>query len=278
MRIDWQALEIAFDSAGPEVQAWLDLRTGEVLLCYAMEDVAERADFADRVAADPDRYAEVQAPGSSELWRWMAEFAESLRDERLRDLLEVALRGTGAFHRFQEILHIHAPEQRERWHAIRDARMREAIERWVAGLDLEVENAPPRPGASVPPTEATSDVPDCPFCRPDRAPVVETALARALPDALPASPGHTFVVPCRHVATYLDCTHAEQRAIWEMVGDVCARLEAERRPSGFDIAIAAADAANETVAHCHIDVTPRFQGHARSRPGGIHKTLPPRAA
>src|SRR5574341_199574 len=105
MRIDWQALEIAFESAGAEVQAWLDLRTGEVLLCYGMEDAAERQDFADRVAADPDRYVEVEAPDSRELWRWMAEFAESLRDERLRDLLEVALRGQGAFHRFQEILH-----------------------------------------------------------------------------------------------------------------------------------------------------------------------------
>lgn len=65
MRIDWQALEIAFDSAEPEVQAWLDLRTGEVLLCYAMEQEAERAEFADRIAKHPDRYAEVKPPGNA---------------------------------------------------------------------------------------------------------------------------------------------------------------------------------------------------------------------
>jgi len=157
MRIDWQALEIAFDSAGPEAQAWLDLSNGEVLLCYAMEDEAERAEFADRIAKHPDRYAEVKAPGSRELWRWMAEFAESLRDERLRDLLEVALRGQGAFHRFQEILHTHAPAQRERWHAVRDAQLREAIVRWVAALPVEVEN-PPRREAAVPSAPAGAGI------------------------------------------------------------------------------------------------------------------------
>ena len=62
MRIDWQALEIAFDSAGPEVQAWLDLRTGEVLLCYAMEAEEERAEFADRIAKHPDPQAHAYAP------------------------------------------------------------------------------------------------------------------------------------------------------------------------------------------------------------------------
>ncbi|MGH2669486.1 MAG: hypothetical protein ACRDH5_10320, partial [bacterium] len=73
MRIDWQQLEIAFESVGPEVRAWLDVGTGDVILCYAMEDLAEGKEYTDRVAEDPDRYVEVEAPDSHELWRWMAE-------------------------------------------------------------------------------------------------------------------------------------------------------------------------------------------------------------
>jgi len=46
----------------------------------------------------------------------MAEFIDSVNDNRLRALLDVATKGKGGFRRFKDVLQEH-PEQRERWFA-----------------------------------------------------------------------------------------------------------------------------------------------------------------
>lgn len=61
----------------------------------------------------------------------MAEFATSVRHPHLRELLDVALRGRGAFRRFKDVLADH-PAERERWFRLRDGRMREAMVDWLS--------------------------------------------------------------------------------------------------------------------------------------------------
>lgn len=51
--------------------------------------------------------------------------------------------------------------------------------------------------------------PTCIFCTPDREILAESTHALAFADAFPVSPGHTLVVPRRHVATIFDLPEDE---------------------------------------------------------------------
>src|SRR5687767_4907214 len=75
----------------------------------------------------------------------------------------------------------------------------------------------------------------CPFCEPDREPLIERALVRALLDAFPVSRGHALVVPKRHVASYFGCTLDERAALWQLVDDVREHLESKHKPAGFNV-------------------------------------------
>ena len=72
----------------------------------------------------------------------MAEFTGTVRDAQLRDRLEVALDGRGAFRRFKNVL-LEFPAERERWFAFRDQRLHAAAREWLAELRIEPTTAPP---------------------------------------------------------------------------------------------------------------------------------------
>jgi hypothetical protein len=80
------------------------------------------------------RLIEVEPLPSSTEYGWMAEFAASVRNQRVRALLDVALDGRGAFRRFKDVLAGY-PSERERWFAFRDQRVREAMREWLAEVN-----------------------------------------------------------------------------------------------------------------------------------------------
>jgi len=105
----------------------LDLRTGEILTWSGAYSDSEEIDaVTDPIDAEPDRYVEIEAPDSSEQWQWMADFAATVGNSGIRELLEVALDGKGAFRRFRNVL-AGRPEE-ACWFAQRAARVHEAID------------------------------------------------------------------------------------------------------------------------------------------------------
>jgi hypothetical protein len=142
VQIDWDELEDAFDWNDPESHAYLDLETGEVVQWSELLDEEERSEITERIDDDPDRYAVIEPPSSGEAWRWMAAFAATVADPGLRRLLDLALGGKGAFGRFKRAMDDH-PAERERWFAFRDERLHEAIEAWLAELEIEIADPPP---------------------------------------------------------------------------------------------------------------------------------------
>ena len=56
----------------------------------------------------------------------MVQFTRTIDDPRLRELLEVALDGRGAFRRFKDML-ARWPKERERWFAFHDKCLRNAM-------------------------------------------------------------------------------------------------------------------------------------------------------
>lgn len=145
--VDLQELGLALTSDAAGWQGFLDLRTGEVLLVPVDrpgEDDAWPSDEELDAGVAAGRFLVVEPLGARVEWDWMAEFAASVPDARLRERLERALAGRGAFRRFKGAL-LAAPAERARWFAHRDARLDRLAREWLAARGIEP--APPaRPG------------------------------------------------------------------------------------------------------------------------------------
>jgi diadenosine tetraphosphate (Ap4A) HIT family hydrolase len=119
---------------------------------------------------------------------------------------------------------------------------------------------------------------ECPFCTlpPDRI-VARSALALAVRDAFPASPGHTLIVPRRHVGSFFEVTAEERAEMLALLDAAKAQIDAEHRPDGYNIGINDGAAAGQTVAHLHLHLIPRYRGDVPDPRGGVRWVLAERA-
>jgi diadenosine tetraphosphate (Ap4A) HIT family hydrolase len=102
-------------------------------------------------------------------------------------------------------------------------------------------------------------------------------LAVALHDGFPVSPGHTLIVPRRHIASPSEATPEEFAAIWSLLIEARAGIERELKPDGFNIGVNDGRAAGQTVMHLHVHLIPRFAGDSPDPRGGVRWVLPEKA-
>lgn len=106
--------------------------------------------------------------------------------------------------------------------------------------------------------------------------VAANALAFAIRDKFPVSPGHTLVIPRRVIATWFEATTEERLALFDLVDVVKAELDATLQPDGYNVGFNAGAAAGQTVFHLHVHVIPRFRGDMDDPRGGIRHAIPSR--
>ena len=138
-------LQTALVTSDAGTTFYFDRQTGEtVIVAEELDDVIgmpSREDVEDGVVAG--RLIQIIPVSSSVEYRWMVEFTGTVADDRLRDRLEVALDGRGPFRRFKNALSYH-PDERERWFALRDARLREVAREWLAAHGIRAPSPPER--------------------------------------------------------------------------------------------------------------------------------------
>ena len=110
---------------------------------------------------------------------------------------------------------------------------------------------------------------------PDRH-IASNALAFAIWDGFPVSPGHALVIPRRVVPTWFEASAAEQRALFELVECVKALVDDAIGPDGYNVGFNAGAAAGQTVMHLHLHVIPRFVGDVPDPRGGVRGVVPDR--
>jgi diadenosine tetraphosphate (Ap4A) HIT family hydrolase len=120
---------------------------------------------------------------------------------------------------------------------------------------------------------------DCPFCARLAGGEVTLweDLAAAFPDAFPVNPGHSLVVPRRHVSNFFQLTAQEQGAVWRLVAATKERLDRERAPAGYNVGINVGAAGGQTVWHAHVHVIPRYAGDVNDPRGGVRWVIRARA-
>jgi hypothetical protein len=171
----------AFDCDPDEVTSYLDVETGTVVPVFedarhdqeavsaqlpdhlpsgSLDDqraaLADAIENADYLSSEPGqieaaflverdsatRYVEVPRVTSSVGHQMMEAFIATVRAPTLRDRLDDAIRGRGAFRRFKDTLRREADET-DRWYAFKQERLAERARRWLdsEGIDLADETA-----------------------------------------------------------------------------------------------------------------------------------------
>lgn len=161
LRINRIDLEMVFEPGNDESSAYLDTETGAVILVEnalfrELEDSEDieavllaKADLADwqrrqlldaaRIEADTvHHYRQLPKQNSRAGYQDMQEYIWSLEDERLREQLEEAIQGSGAFRRFNDMLSRY-PEVKKHWFRFRDERVRQRMSDWLASEGIEAE-------------------------------------------------------------------------------------------------------------------------------------------
>ena len=103
--------------------------------------------------------------------------------------------------------------------------------------------------------------------------IASNELAVAFPDANPASPGHTLIVPRRVVASWFQTTSEEQIAVLELMATVKQHLDGRFHPDGYNIGFNDGEAAGQTIFHLHLHVIPRYRGDMTDPRGRIRHAV-----
>ena len=118
----------------------------------------------------------------------------------------------------------------------------------------------------------------CPFCTlpPERI-IDSNELAIVIRDGYPVSPGHTLIIPKRHIGSWFEITPKEQSAMLDLLHSAKAKLETEHQPDGYNIGINDGPTAGQTVPHLHMHLIPRYQGDLEDPRGGVRWIIPGKA-
>lgn len=118
----------------------------------------------------------------------------------------------------------------------------------------------------------------CPFCQiPSERIVLANELAFVIRDGYPISPGHTLVIPRRHVGSFFEITEAERGAMLQLLDQARNGLVPEFKPDGWNIGINDGASAGQTVPHLHLHLIPRYQGDREDPRGGVRWIIPEKA-
>lgn len=100
----------------------------------------------------------------------------------------------------------------------------------------------------------------CPFCDEmslQNRLIKENELAKAFLTNIPIVPGHTLIIPKRHVMKFSELSQDESKSIFELMNDICHALRAAFDTIGFNFAWNEGKAAGQSVPHFHLHIVPR---------------------
>ena len=116
---------------------------------------------------------------------------------------------------------------------------------------------------------------NCPFCAIENSRILaQNDLVVAFFDGFPVNPGHTLIIPRRHVAVYFDLTDAEKTAIWKMADYCKVLIDEQFKPDGYNIGINIGSTAGQSIPHVHLHLIPRYKGDTPNPRGGVRGVIP----
>lgn len=135
--IDWVEFEGALENNSPELKSYLNLFSGDVIRVF------DGSDKLKEISSDTnEEYVLIDPISSREQYCWMEEFIEIVEDASLKDKLNIAIDGKGAFRRFKDVLMAY-PVEREKWFTKRSSKLYAHMIEWLKKKHIEPANIPP---------------------------------------------------------------------------------------------------------------------------------------
>ncbi|MGD9763984.1 MAG: HIT family protein [Candidatus Binatia bacterium] len=119
-----------------------------------------------------------------------------------------------------------------------------------------------------------TDPANCVFCHAEDRELFGNSLAFATRDGMPATKGHTLVIPRRHCLDFFSLSPEEATAMFELICRV--RKDLDRQdppPDGYNVGVNVGVAGGQGVAHIHVHIIPRYHGDVPNPRGGIRNIV-----
>lgn len=118
----------------------------------------------------------------------------------------------------------------------------------------------------------------CFFCKLHASRILDSnAHCLMLRDDFPISPGHTLIVPRRHVGSFFELTPEERISLLALLDAGKAALDRDMKPDAYNIGLNDGPAAGQSIPHVHFHLIPRYQGDRPDPKGGIRWIIPEKA-
>jgi hypothetical protein len=134
-RVNLGELCEAMENSSYQHEYFLDVQTGEILFISDYMDDEETRQLKDRIEEDSGRYERIPKAEPNEGYQDMVDFIATVDNERLAELLEVAINGKGAFRRFKDVLRNY-PQESEAWFKFEDGRTEERALEWLSDIGI----------------------------------------------------------------------------------------------------------------------------------------------
>lgn len=117
---------------------YFDRQKGELVFDHSdLDDEMRHMMGLDQLEQTPERFVEVERVHSSESFRIMQDFVETVEDEKIVEALATALEKRRPFRQFKDALHNY-PDELTRWYAYHEMRLKEIAEAWLEAERLEI--------------------------------------------------------------------------------------------------------------------------------------------
>ena len=118
----------------------------------------------------------------------------------------------------------------------------------------------------------------CPFCTLPPSRILENNThGLVIRDGFPVSPGHTLVVPKRHIGSFFELEVSERDDLLKLLDHAKAQIQSEFKPDGYNIGINDGPASGQPFAQLDIHLIPRYSGYVPDPRGGVRRVLPDKA-
>lgn len=96
-------------------------------------------------------------------------------------------------------------------------------------------------------------------------------------DPHPITPGHSLIIPKRHIASLFDATLPEREAMLAMLARAREHAKQHHSPAGYNIGFDEGAVAGQYVPHLHVHLIPRYKGDGGYTRGGLRWVIPDKA-
>ena len=117
----------------------------------------------------------------------------------------------------------------------------------------------------------------CLFCTDPQGVSLDSELAYSARDTYGVSPGHTLVIPKRHVASFFELTPEEVADCMKLINEEKKNIDEQFSPNGYNIGVNIGSAAGQSIFHVHIHIIPRYEGDVENPQGGVRHVIAKKA-